>query len=82
MCSILGSKLRDIHYVLQYTVKYNDSNNQNTQQDVTKNENSVQYHIIKQGKDIWIVNDFGRVSIVIDSTVLKPACGYLHVSKY
>ena len=45
-------------------MKCNDSNDQPTHQEVSSdaNENSVQYHVTKTGKDIWVVNDFGRVS--------------------
>ena len=47
--------------LLQFTMKFNDT--ERTQQEVTSdlNDNSVQYHVVKSGQDVWVVNDFGRV---------------------
>lgn len=50
-----------------------NSDGQNVKQDITAdpNDNSVMFHITKDGKDIYVVNDFNR-----DMQVVKIQLGY------
>jgi len=49
--------------LVKFTLQFKStSDGQNVKQDVTSdpNDNSVMYHTVKDGKDIYIVNDFNR----------------------
>lgn len=46
----------------QFQITYKDNNNKNVSQTTSVNGNSVMYHVVKDGAEAWILNDFDRVS--------------------
>jgi hypothetical protein len=60
--------------IVKFSLEFKSSTDgKNVKQDVESdpNDNSVMYHIVKDGKDVYIVNDFNR-----DMQVVKMEMGY------
>ena len=49
--------------VLQYQLKLKDKDNNDVTQDVSTDTeaNVVQYHVVKEGVEAWILQDFDKV---------------------
>ena len=46
---------------VQYQLKLKDKDNHDVEQDVSTDANVVQYHIVKEGVEAWILQDFDKV---------------------
>jgi len=46
---------------VQYQLKMKDKDNNDVEQDVSTDANVVQYHIVKEGVEAWILHDFDKV---------------------
>ena len=57
---------------MQYKVDLVTNDNKKATQDVSSdaNENIVQYHLTKDNKEWWIIQDFNRVSLNVQYTAV------------
>lgn len=46
--------------VLKYQLKMKDKDNHDVEQDVSTDANAVQYHVVKEGVEAWILQDFDK----------------------
>lgn len=46
--------------MLKYSLSMKDSKNNDVQQNVSVDANVVVYHVVKEGQDVWIVDDFDK----------------------
>jgi hypothetical protein len=46
---------------MQYSMTFKDSNNNKINQTVAVADNSVIYHVVRNGVEGWIINDFDKV---------------------
>ena len=50
---------------VQYQLKMKDKDNHDVEQDVSTDANSVQYHVVKDGVEAWILQDFDKVDSLV-----------------
>jgi len=66
---------------VQYQLKMKDKDNHDVEQDVTTDTNVVQYHVVKDGVEAWILQDFDKV-VFRRSCLLKSFSLLRNMNKY